>query len=121
VDPLPPGRREEARLITSNGGAPLLREADRAIGLTAKVARCFRDERAPALVEHRLETPLSQRNHAIALGHEDLNDHASCASIRPWGSYPTRCGLGPRRSMRASRLWRRWPASRRSTGWSTAS
>jgi hypothetical protein len=25
--------------VTSNGGAPLLREADRAIGLTAKVAR----------------------------------------------------------------------------------
>jgi hypothetical protein len=61
--------------VTSNGGAPLLREADRAIGLTAKVARCFRDDREPALVEHRLETLLSQRIHAIALGHEDINDH----------------------------------------------
>jgi DDE family transposase len=61
--------------VTSNGGAPLLREADRAIGLTAKVARCFRDDRNPALVEHRLETLLSQRIHGIVLGHEDLVDH----------------------------------------------
>jgi DDE family transposase len=61
--------------VTSNGGAPLLREADRAIGLTAKVARCFRDDRNPAFVEHRLETLLSQRIHGLALGYEDLNDH----------------------------------------------
>jgi hypothetical protein len=61
--------------VTSNGGAPLLREADRAIGLTGKVARCFRDDRNPAFVEHRLETLVSQRIHAIALGHEDLVDH----------------------------------------------
>jgi hypothetical protein len=61
--------------VTSNGGAPLLREADRAIGLTAKVARCFRDARNPAFVEHRLETLLAQRIHGLALGYEDLNDH----------------------------------------------
>jgi hypothetical protein len=61
--------------VTSNGGAPLLREADRAIGLTAKVARCFRDDRHPAFIAHRLETLVSQRIHAIALGYEDLNDH----------------------------------------------
>jgi hypothetical protein len=61
--------------VTSNGGAPLLREADRAIGLTTKMARCFRDERNPAFVEHRLETLLAQRIPGIALGYEDLNDH----------------------------------------------
>ncbi|MGH6886101.1 MAG: IS1380 family transposase [Geminicoccales bacterium] len=61
--------------VTSNGGAPLLREADRAIGLTAKVAASCRDARNPAFVEHRLDTLLSQRIHAIALGHEDLIDH----------------------------------------------
>jgi hypothetical protein len=61
--------------VSSNGGAPLLREADRAIGLTAKVARCFRDMRKPAFVEHRIETLLAQRVHAIVLRHEDLNDH----------------------------------------------
>ena len=61
--------------VTSNGGAPLLREADLAIGLTDKVARCFRDARNPALVVHRLDTLLAQRIHGLALGYEDLNDH----------------------------------------------
>ena len=41
--------------VTSNAGATLLREADLAIGLTAKVARCFRDGRAEELVVHRIE------------------------------------------------------------------
>ena len=35
--------------VTSNAGATLLREADRAIGLTAKAARSFRDGRAAEL------------------------------------------------------------------------
>lgn len=61
--------------VTSNAGAALLREADRAIGLTDRVARCFRDERNPDLVVHRLATLLAQRIHGLALGYEDLNDH----------------------------------------------
>jgi hypothetical protein len=61
--------------VTSNGGAPLLREADLAMGLTAKVARCFRDVRNPAFVVHQLETLVAQRIHGLALGYEDLNDH----------------------------------------------
>lgn len=61
--------------VTSNGGGALLREADRAIGLTERVARCFRDERDPELVVHRVETLVAQRVHAIALGYEDINDH----------------------------------------------
>jgi hypothetical protein len=61
--------------VTSNAGATLLREADLAIGLTAKVARCFRDGRAEELVVHRIETLVAQRVHAIALGYEDINDH----------------------------------------------
>jgi hypothetical protein len=61
--------------VTSNGGAPLLREADLAIGLTAKVARCFRDARNPAFVVHQLHTLVAQRIHGLALGYEDLNDH----------------------------------------------
>jgi hypothetical protein len=39
------------------------------------VARCFRDARNPAFVEHRLETLVAQRIHGLALGYEDLNDH----------------------------------------------
>ena len=83
--------------VTSNGGAPLLREADRAIGLTGRVARCFRDDRNPAFVEHRLETLLSQRIHAIALGQEDLVDHDDLR-FDPglWLRCPTCSGPGPR-------------------------
>ena len=61
--------------VTSNGGAVLLREADRAIGLTAKVARAFRDGRDPDHVVHSIGTLTAQRVHGLALGHEDLNDH----------------------------------------------
>ena len=61
--------------VTSNGGGALLREADRAIGLTRQVARCFRDERNPDRVVHSMETLVAQRVHAIALGYEDINDH----------------------------------------------
>jgi hypothetical protein len=61
--------------VTSNAGATLLREADLAIGLTRKVAGCFRDGRARELVVHNIETLVAQRVHAIALGYEDINDH----------------------------------------------
>ena len=61
--------------VTSNGGAVLLREADRAIGLTSRVARCFRDNRNQDFVVHTVETLVAQRVHGQALGYEDLNDH----------------------------------------------
>ena len=61
--------------ISSNAGALLLGEADRAIGLSRRVAGCFRDDRNPDLIEHELETLIGQRVHGIALGYEDLNDH----------------------------------------------
>src|SRR5438552_231486 len=61
--------------ITSNAGALLLREADRAIGLTAMVAGCFRDGRDPGSSVHSIETMVAQRIHGQALGYEDLNDH----------------------------------------------
>ena len=58
-----------------DGGAVALREAERAIGLTARVARCFTDTRCKELVVHEVETLVAQRMHGIALGYEDLNDH----------------------------------------------
>ena len=48
---------------------------DRAIGLVRRLARCFTDGRAPALVEHTVETMVVQRIFGIALGYEDLIDH----------------------------------------------
>ena len=61
--------------ITSNAGALLLRETDRAIGLARQAAACFTDGRRPDRIEHSIETLLAQRIHGIALGYEDLNDH----------------------------------------------
>ena len=61
--------------MTSNAGALLLREADRAIGLTDRVAGCFRDGRAQEDVVHSVRTLVGQRIVGIALGYEDINDH----------------------------------------------
>jgi hypothetical protein len=63
--------------VTSNGGALLLRQADRRLGLTAAVAGRLRDDRQPGKVRHRLIDMLRQRMLAIALGYEDVNDHAA--------------------------------------------
>jgi hypothetical protein len=61
--------------ITSDAGALLLGQADRAVRLTERFAACFRDARLAELVEHRVETLVMQRVFGIALGYEDLNDH----------------------------------------------
>jgi hypothetical protein len=61
--------------ITSDAGALLLGETDRAIQLTERFAECFTDARAPELVEHAVDTMVLQRVVGIALGYEDLNDH----------------------------------------------
>ena len=41
-----------------------------------RLARCFRHYRNPNSVEHTVRSLLSQRVYALALGYEDLNDHA---------------------------------------------
>ncbi len=61
--------------ITSDAGALLLGQTDRAIRLTERFAGCFRDARMPELVEHQVSTLVMQRVIGIALGYEDLNDH----------------------------------------------
>ena len=61
--------------ITSDAGALLLGQTDRAIGLVDRFAACFSDARVAELVEHRVETLVMQRVFGIALGYEDLNDH----------------------------------------------
>lgn len=61
--------------MTSDAGALLLREADRAIGLSRRVSACFSDHRTPQRVVHALSTLIGQRIVAIALGYEDVNDH----------------------------------------------
>ena len=63
--------------ITSNGGVLLLRQADRLSGLTASVARRLIDVRQRGKVEHRFAAMLRQRVFGLALGYEDVNDHAA--------------------------------------------
>ena len=61
--------------VTSDAGAVLLRETDRAIRLIERVAACFSDGRDPGQLIHALPTLVGQRIVAIALGYEDVNDH----------------------------------------------
>lgn len=61
--------------ITSDAGALLLGEADRAIRLSERFASCFTDVRVPELVEHSVGALVMQRVIGIALGYEDVNDH----------------------------------------------
>jgi hypothetical protein len=61
--------------ITSDAGALLLGEADRAIGLVHRFAACFQDGRVRACVEHEVATLIGQRVFGLALGYEDLIDH----------------------------------------------
>ena len=53
----------------------LLRETDRRIGLSDRLARCFVDYRNPNSVEHGVALLVAQRVYRLALGYEDLNDH----------------------------------------------
>ena len=62
--------------LSSDGGVLLLRQIDRGLGVSRELAACFRDTRDPRFVEHRLPALLAQRLYALALGYEDLNDHA---------------------------------------------
>src|SRR5579863_10691184 len=66
--------------VSSDGGALLLREADRKVNLLGRAAGCFIDGRAPLLVKHRLSEMLAQRIYGLALGYEDLNDHEQLRS-----------------------------------------
>ena len=61
---------------SSDGGAVLLKAADRRLGLMPRLAAALDDERANGKVRHRLEDLLGQRIYALALGYEDANDAA---------------------------------------------
>jgi hypothetical protein len=61
--------------ITTDAGGLLLREVDRRLRLSQRMASCFTDYRRPDLVEHTVPQLLAQRLYGLALGYEDLNDH----------------------------------------------
>lgn len=61
--------------MTSDGGALLLREADRRLNLLPRLGECFLDGRSPLLVKHPVAQLVAQRVYGLALGYEDVNDH----------------------------------------------
>jgi len=61
--------------ITSDGGVFLLRQADRRLRLTQRIAKEINDPRSKNRCDHDLLHMLRQRIYALALGYEDLNDH----------------------------------------------
>lgn len=60
--------------ISSDGGALLLREAERRVEVIGRFAACFQDQRHPSYIAHEVEEMISQRVYSLALGYEDLND-----------------------------------------------
>jgi len=61
--------------LTSDGGAVLLREVERHLGLIDAINSRIPDPRNQDLIVHKQKTLLAQRIFGIALGYEDLNDH----------------------------------------------
>jgi len=72
--------RFDQRQGSSDGGAILLKAADRQYGLIAGLASCLQDERQPGKIDHSLGELLAQRVFAIACGYPDANDAARLAA-----------------------------------------
>jgi hypothetical protein len=70
--------------ITSDGGIVLLRQVDRKLGLTRRLARVLPDSRRSDRVEHSVEKLLRQRIYGLCLGYEDLNDHDTLREDVAW-------------------------------------
>jgi hypothetical protein len=66
----------DQRMGSSDGGAVLLKAADRRYGLIEALAGCLRDKRQAGKVDHSLRELLAQRVFSIACGYPDANDSA---------------------------------------------
>jgi hypothetical protein len=53
--------RFSERQLSTEGGALLLRETDRKVGLLSRVKKCFSDHRHPRWIVHELSELLAQR------------------------------------------------------------
>ncbi len=70
----------DQRQGSSDGGAILLKAADRRLGLTEALAACLVDPRQPGKVEHEVEELLAQRVYGLACGYADANDASRLAA-----------------------------------------
>ena len=61
--------------ITSDAGALLVGQTNKAICLTKQFAACFTDARLPEATTHSVETMIGQIVFGHCLGYEDLVDH----------------------------------------------
>ena len=59
---------------SSDGGAVLLKAADRRLGMIDGLAACLIDRRTSTRVHHSLRDLLAQRIYGLACGHADAND-----------------------------------------------
>src|SRR6266576_242443 len=66
-------------LMSSDAGVLLLREAERRLGIAARLAACIPDRREPERISHGVAEMLRLRMFAIAAGYEDADD---CDSLR---------------------------------------
>ena len=98
--------------ITSDAGALLLGQTDRAIRLTERFASCFADTRTAELVEHPVETMVMQRVVGIALGYEDLNDHDLLAAKLRRSNIDGAAGSVEEVARIGAQIRRRWPRTR---------
>lgn len=64
---------------SSDGGAILLKAADRRLGLIEGMAGCLADQRQQSKIDHEIIELLSQRVYGIACGYCDANDSARLA------------------------------------------
>lgn len=60
--------------VTSDAGVMLVREADRKMGLSERMAEVAGDRRQRGKVTHTIEEMIRERVYAICLGYEDAND-----------------------------------------------
>ena len=65
---------------SSDGGALLLKAAERRYGLVARMADCLRDGRQARKVDHPLRDLFKQRIFSVACGYPDANDSARLAA-----------------------------------------
>ena len=80
IFPKPLALQFDQRQGSSDGGALLLKAADRRYGLIGCLAGCLRDERQAGKVDHSLKELLAQRVFSIACGYPDANDAARLAA-----------------------------------------
>ena len=104
---------------SSDGGAVLLKAAERVYGLVKAFARCLADKRAPGKIRHTLADLIGQRVFGIACGHPDGNDadHLANDPIHKLLLGRDRCPARPWRRNPRSRDSRTARAAPCSTGW----